>query len=104
MQNAVIDWLPFHREQNGVPGEIGLASPPDVGRPLSPGPGAPAPGGCPPTGFCTAVPSSNPGPRPLGPAVLFAIEEPHLVVPELHAEAPLTVNGLAPVSLIERPG
>ncbi len=104
MQSALIGWLPFDWEQSGVPGETGVSPPSDGGRPLSPGPGAPSPGGCPPAGFCTAVPSSAHGPRPMGPAVLLAIEGPQLVLPALPAESPLAVNGLAPVSLIERPG
>jgi hypothetical protein len=103
-QNAVIGWLPFYPEQGGVPGEMGLASGSDGGRPLPPGPGVPSPAGGSPAGFCTTVPSSSPGPRPLGPAALFTIEVPQLELPAVPAEVPLAVNGLAPVSLIERPG
>jgi hypothetical protein len=104
MQNAVIGWLPFQLEQGVVPGEIGLASGSDGGRPPSPGPRAPSPRGCSPAGLCAAVPSSSHGPRPLGPAVLFTVDAPQLALPALDAEAPPEVSGLPPLSLIERPG
>jgi len=105
VQDAITSWLPFQLLLGGLQVPMG-PDPSSGGGPAPlPGPGNPSPGGgCPPTGFCTAVPSSSHSPRPLGLAVFFTAEGPELALPKLHVPPPTTVLELSLVSLIERPG